>query len=255
MPPATPTSAEARPEEGSAEAGASNSLDDQLALTGDEQLQASFPSLGKPRKILAAARQAGLLLPLLKQVLLQEEVKRTGGSLDALAEWRRSRWQSRVQQTFINQRRRFERASFYQLNLPEKGLAMELYYQLCNGEVTFDQLLATYMLVKPGKKQMGIMRQKSLEKFPRPLAKKLRRSEPGQPIAPLTIGRVVTLMQLIEWHEPVLDEATHLLLQAEVEDQWLLDELHRRMDSPTGSSTFPAAPPDPSLPPGTLVNA
>lgn len=157
-------------------------------------------------------------------------MKRSGGQPDQIAKWRRERWGSRVEQTFVSQRQRFQQASYYQLALPDRGEATELYYQLCNREVDFDSLLDRYVPVKPGKPPRGIFRAVSLQGMPKLLAKKLRKSRPGVPIPPLMLGKAVLLVQLIEWHEPLLDDDIRTLLEREVEDQWIQGELQRRLE-------------------------
>lgn len=207
-----------------------SSTPDLLQQLGDAALLEAFAGLSKPHKWIRAVRQAGLVEGLLEQVLLAEEMRRSCQPEESLEAWRLRRWERLVEQAFIAQRSRFEKATYYHLNLPEQGLAMELYYQLCNGEVSFDHLLSQYLPTKPGKPQKGILRQKPLHKLPKSLAKRLRRSRPGIPLEPMVIGQAVTLLQLIEWHAPTLDEATRELLLGEVEAQWLQKELHRRLE-------------------------
>lgn len=207
-----------------------SSTPDLLQHLGDAALLEAFPGLSKPHKWLRTLRQAGLVEGLLEQILLAEEMRRSCQPDESLEAWRLRRWDKLVEQAFIAQRSRFEKATYYHLNLPEQGLAMELYYQLCNGEVTFDHLLGQYLPTKPGKPQKGILRQRPLHKLPKSLAKRLRRSRPGIPLEPMVIGQAVTLLQLIKWHPPSLDDATRELLLGEVEAQWLQKELHRRLE-------------------------
>lgn len=207
------------------------STPDLLENLRDAALLEAFPGLSKPNKWLSALRHAGLLEGLLEQVILAEEIRRSIQPDESLQAWRLRRWDKLVEQAFIAQRNRFEKATYYHLNLPEQGLAMEIYYQLCNGEVSFDQLLSRYLPTKPGKPQKGILREKPLHKLPKSLAKRLRRSRPGIPLEPMVIGQAVTLLQLIEWHPPSLDDATRELLLREVEAQWLQKELHRRLEA------------------------
>lgn len=211
-----------------------------LDAVGDADLVRAVPGLAKPHKLVQAARQCSCLEPLLFRLVLQEEIKRSGDQTTSLAAWRLERWGARVEQAFIDQRRRFERASYYQLMLPERGEAMELYYQLCNAEITFDALLQRYLPTKPGKRQRGLVREQPLQVLPQLLAKKLRKSRPGVPLTPLGLGRGWVLLQLIEWHAPVLDQATRELLEQEVEAQWLREELHRRL-TPQSLLSDPAA--------------
>lgn len=246
LPPETlePTELESEPTPGGGPASLKVSPDAEepgmqalLQDVGDQDLLRLIPSLAKPQKVLLAARQADLLAPFIHQLLLQEEIKRSGGQLADLNVWRRERWGPRVEQAFIDQRRRFERASYFQLMLPERGEAMELYLQLCNAEVSFDDLLRRYAPTKPGKPQRGLVREQPLLELPKLLAKKLRKSRPGVPLAPLAVGRGYALLQLIAWHAPVLDEPTRALLEQEVEDQWLRQELQRRLQTLPVSST------------------
>ena len=202
-----------------------------LAGVSDAALLKAFPSLAKPHKWMQVVREAGLAEGLLEQVILAEEMRQSRQPEESLEEWRKRRWKTAVEQAFIAQRHRFERASYYHLSLPEQGLAMELYYQLCNGEVDFEQLLAQYHPVKPGKPQKGILRDKPLHKLPKALAKRLRRSRPGIPLEPVVIGMRVAVLQLIERHPPLLDEATRSLLQREVEAEHVRRELGRRLEA------------------------
>ena len=117
------------------------SLDEQLRLLTDEQIVRAFPTLTKPRKLLEATRVASLMPNLLLHLLLAEEVRRSGGDLTQLAAWRRQRWGSRVEQQFVLQRQRFQRISYYQLVLKERGEAMEYYYQLSNQEIQIGRAL------------------------------------------------------------------------------------------------------------------
>lgn len=209
----------------------SSSTPDLLQQLSDAALLEAFPGLSKPNKWLKAVRQAGMVEGLLTQILLAEEMRRSCQPDESLETWRLRRWDKMVEQAFIAQRNRFEKATYYHMNVPEQGLAMELYYQLCNNEVCFDQLLDQYLPTKPGKPQKGILRQKPLHKLPKSLAKRLRRSRPGVPLEPMVIGQAVTLLQLIEWHPPTLDDATRKLILGEVEAQWMQRELHRRLEA------------------------
>jgi hypothetical protein len=204
---------------------------EKLSQIGDADLLKAFPGLAKPHKWIELVKESGLAERLLEQVILAEEMRQSRLPEESLEAWRRRRWNTAVEQAFIAQRHRFERASYYHLSVPEQGLAMELYYQLCNSEVSFDQLLAQYYPLKPGKPQKGILRDKPLHKLPKALAKRLRRSLPGIPLEPVVIGMRVAVLQLIERHPPHLDDATRSLLEQEVELEHVRRELGRRLEA------------------------
>lgn len=214
----------------------------QLPELTDEQILRAFPALTKPRKLLQAVRMPNLLSTLLQNLVLAEEVRRTGGDLQQLTEWRRQRWGKRVEQEFVLQRKRFQRTSYYQLALSSRGEAMEYYYQLCNREILFEDLLRQHHPPKAGKPQKGLLHRMSLEALPHDLAKKLRKAQPGVPIQPVVMGKTVLLLQLIERHEPELDQSIREQLEHEIEQQWLQDELRRRLENiePTETLTKPA---------------
>jgi len=221
---------------------AHRTVDEQLRLLTDEQIVRAFPTLTKPRKLLEATRVASLMPSLLLHLVLAEEVRRSGGDLTQLAAWRRQRWGSRVEQQFVLQRQRFQRISYYQLVLKERGEAMEYYYQLSNQEILFEDLLQQHYPPKPGKPQQGVMRQVSLQGLPKSFAKRLRKAQPGVPIQPLVTGKAVFLLQVIERHEPELDQEVRDLLENEIEQQWMQDELQRRLEAiePVGTLSNPA---------------
>lgn len=196
-----------------------------------ETLLAAFPYLAKPHKWLEVVRESATLEPLLEQLLLSEEIRRTREPDEGMEAWRIRRWDAAVQQAFIAQRRRFERVSYYHINVTEQGQAMELYYQICNGEVSFPELIDRFYPPKPDKRQKGIHLEEPLHEMPKPLAKMLRRSRPGLPLQPVVLGKGVSLLQVIEWHPPRLDPATRNLLIAEVERLWIRRQLHQRLQA------------------------
>lgn len=201
-----------------------------LSHLSNELLLELFPAITKPNKWLPTMRECGLLEQFLRIVLLSQECRNSGiEENETLGSWRSRRWKGLVEEAFIAQRQRFEKVSYYQLNVPERGLAMELYYQLCNGETCFENLLREYMPTKPEKPQKGIIIEKPLASVPAGLVKKLKKNRPGVPIEPMVIGNAVSLIQLIEWHPPVLDGPTRQILQQEAEEMWLGKELHRRL--------------------------
>lgn len=211
-----------------------DSVKDMLRKLNDQSLLETFPALAKPTKWLTALRESDLLDQVLYIVLLSQESRNSGIQQgESIANWRLRRWKGLVDEAFIAQRQRFEKVSYYHLNVAERGLAMELYFQLCNGETDFETLLKEYMPTKPGKPQKGIIKLKPIQSLPSGLVKKLKKSRPGLTLEPMVIGNAVSLVQLIEWHPPVLDEMTREMLQKEVEEQWLEKELHRRLQLAT----------------------
>jgi hypothetical protein len=190
---------------------------------------------------LFALRQAGALEPVLHALLLGDELRRLGIAPEQLTSWRHERWGARVEQRFIQQRQRFERVSYFELGLKSRGEATELYHQLCNQECTFEVLLDRYVPTKPGKPKRGLHVEVSVDGLPKLLRKKLRKSKPGLPVEPLVMGQATVLLQLIDWHEPKLDDSIRSQLEREIEDEWLQQELLRRLQSPS-SSEVPTPP-------------
>lgn len=226
---------------GAQQVPAGPSLEDQLNLLSDEQIGSAFPALNKASKLLQASRIGNVLPILLTNLLLVEEVRRDGGDVSRLSVWRGQRWGSRVEQAFVLQRKRFQRISYYQLVLKTRGEATEYYYQLCNQEVQFEDLLKQFHPAKAGKQQQGIMHNVLLESMPKALAKKLRKAPLGQPLQPIVTGKASLLLQVIQRHEPELDQSIRELLEKEVEQQWLQNELQRRLEAIQPLTSFQPA--------------
>jgi len=209
----------------------------ELTQLAPEQILALAPAWGDPQLLLRAARKTGMLEVLIKRLVLLEEQARSG-PLDQLvpADWREQRWGDQVEQAFIANRRRFERVSFWELQLADKGQAMELYYQLCNGEVGFAELVRQH---KPETQAAGaaghqdpagLVRDQPLHHLPKPLAKALRGSQPGVAHTPVRLGESFRLLQLEGWQPPALDAEIRKLMLRELEAGWLERELRRRLD-------------------------
>lgn len=201
------------------------------------QLVELAPGWENPEMLWRATRSTPLQESLLRRLILLEEQARSGplNQIDPKL-WREQRWGEQVEQAFIEGRRRFERVSFWSFQVADKGQAMELYYQLCNGELSFAELVQLYSpeaVVKPSTGQeatLGLVRESPLHHLPKAVGKALRASRPRVPHKPLRQGNGFLLLMLEGWHPPSLDSELRRLLLKELEAGWLERELHRRLD-------------------------
>ena len=201
------------------------------------QLMELAPGWGKPEQLWRATHGTALLEPLLRQLILIEEQARSGplDQLDPKA-WREQRWGEQVEQAFIEGRRRFERVSFWNFQVADKGQSMELYYQLCNSEISFAELVVAYSPeapAQPGEDSdtpPGLVRALPLHQLPKAIGQALRASRPGVPHKPVRLQQGFVLLQLEGWHPPALDPEIRHLLMRELQEHWLERELRRRLD-------------------------
>lgn len=174
-------------------------------------------------RLLSMAEEQGILGELIKCSILKEERQRCGVAQTTEArEWRQKRWGDQVDNLFIEMRPKLEKVSFWKMREIQKGVAMERYYQLSNGEVTMETLSRRSGAVERYK-SVGVMT------LSVPLAKTLRKARPGVPQKPVSVDGGFLILQLEEWIQPALDQSTHSKLLVHLEDQWVSREIARRV--------------------------
>ena len=187
-------------------------------------LRDRIPACGNVDRLIEVAADIGVLENLLQALVLAEERLRLQVPSEVPPqEWRRQRWGHAIHESFIAARPRLESVSFWSARIRQKGLAMELYYQLCNGESRLEnRALVDGSIVLNSKKP--------IHKLPKPIQKTLRGAKAGLALPPIRVSDDYLVLEVCAWHPAELDEATEALLLEELELAWVDRELKRRLE-------------------------
>jgi len=174
--------------------------------------------------LLTASRQLNNLSKLLQEVIIEQDRKNNNSDGLRRDEWRERRWGDRVEEEFLQQKKLLDRVSFWYLTLPEKNIAMEYFYQLCNKELTF----ADIKKENPDAQYFPDRKLKTVNESLRKILQKMNLNVPFKPINNGKGGFI--LLQITHRSSAELDQQRRLSLLQELESQWCNREINRLLD-------------------------
>lgn len=199
--------------------------EEQLEQLTDSELSQQFLANESTEHLIAVAREQKILTSLVKGLVLREERKRCEATVDMDGDaWRLQRWGDQVENIFLEMRPSLERVNFWTLRDAQKGLAMEHYYKLTNGETS---------LIKLSKSNGSVEHHTNIAptSLAQPIRKTLKRARQGIPQKPLELDGSYLIIQLEAWIAPALDDDTRKKLLRKLEQRWATREIARRLGS------------------------
>lgn len=141
-------------------------------------------------------RGAQVLEIVLKHFICQEFVNEYSSDQGYL-EWARSVWSHRLDQLFLENKSKLDQVSCRLVRVSNQGLALEMYHRLLEKEVTLEQLSIQY---GEGQERFkgGFFQLQNIENLPEGIQFYLRKMSIGEVTKPITIGKQVALLQLVE---------------------------------------------------------
>ena len=214
----------------------------------NEETQAAFQAFAQERQItsqeaLERYRVDQLLSPqgLEAQILRPLRLLRHG----------QRHFRPKAEARFLDRKTELDRVVYSLLRLKDQGLARELYLRIDEEAASFADLAATYA-EGPEQSTRGIVGPVALTQAHPVLAERLRTATPGQLLEPFRIEGWWVVVRLEQLTPAVFDQATASQMTQELLDQWLNEEVERRiapirasLPAPVpqaGTETTPAAP-------------
>lgn len=133
-------------------------------------------------------------------------------------------WADAVPARFLERRSSLDQVTLSLLRFDDADLAQELYFQLCDGDTVFAQLIECYGN-QPGQPARGLVGPVALDQLHPLLARAAERYGPGVLIPPLEINGQVHLIRVEALKKASLDEPMRQRLLLELRQQWLQEQL------------------------------
>ncbi len=159
---------------------------------------------------------------------------------------------------FLDRKTELDRVVYSLLRLKDQGLARELYLRLDEENASFADLAAAYA-EGPEQSTRGIVGPVALTQAHPALADRLRTASPGQLLEPFRIEDWWVVVRLESLTPAVFDQATAGQMTQELLDQWLNEEVERRLQpiraslpAPAPQADQPAATPSSAAPAAQL---
>ena len=174
-------------------------------------------------KLLHAAKNAKILERIIKEVIVTNEIEKSNLQNLSRTEWREKMFSERVEEIFIQKKASLEKVSFWYLTIEDKSEAMEIYYQLCNNEITFSEL----QKINPSTRFFEEKLFTRLEKF---MSLALSRSKENVPIKPIRTKKGFLILQKQSVSLNTLDNKIRNNILKELEESWFRRELDRLLE-------------------------
>ena len=129
---------------------------------------------------------------------------------------------------FLSRKNQLDKVVYSLLRVKDHYLAQELYWRIEAGEANFGDLASAYA-EGPERTTKGIIGPVSMSQAHPVLAEALRISKPGSLISPIQIGEWYIVARLETYTPATFDGQTAVALSKELFDQWIDDEVARRM--------------------------
>ena len=129
---------------------------------------------------------------------------------------------------FLQRKSQLDRVVYSLLRLQDPGLARELYLRIDDGEANFADLAATYA-EGPEKATRGIVGPVPLTQAHPALADRLRTAPPGVVLEPFRIESWWLVVRLESLTPATFDAATAARMAQELFEQWIGEEVERRL--------------------------
>ena len=174
-------------------------------------------------KLLHAAKNAKILERIIKEIIVSNEMEKSNSQNLSRTDWREKMFSERVEEMFIQKKASLERVSFWYLTIDDKSEAMEMYYQLCNNEITFSEV----QKLNPSVRFFNEKLITKLEKF---MSLALSKSKVNVPIKPIRTKKGFLILQKQSVSLITLDNKIRNNILKELEESWFRRELDRLLE-------------------------
>ena len=140
---------------------------------------------------------------------------------------------------FLERKTELDRVVYSLLRLKDQGLARELFLRIDEDAASFADLAAAYA-EGPEQSTRGIVGPVALTQAHPALADRLRTASPGQLLEPFRIEGWWVVVRLEQLTPATFDQATASQMTQELLDQWLNEEVERRLVPIRASLPAPA---------------
>ena len=138
-------------------------------------------------------------------------------------------WADAVPGRFLERRASLDQVTLSVLRFEDADLALELYFQMVDGDVSYSMLIDRYGS-QPGQPPRAMVGPVSLAQLHPLLARASERYAPGALIPPLEINGLVHLLRVEVLSKASLDEPMRQRMLIELRQQWLDEQLQLALD-------------------------
>ena len=131
----------------------------------------------------------------------------------------------RVEQIFAQNLLDYSGAIIYEVILEDRNLAMEIFYSLQEGDLSFADVAHQYISVPESRRRGGYIGIVSRKQLRPEISAAVFAAKPPQLIEPIVTAVGVHLIQVEEIIEPQLDERLHQQILTEMFDRWLVETI------------------------------
>jgi parvulin-like peptidyl-prolyl isomerase len=131
----------------------------------------------------------------------------------------------RVEQIFAQNLLDYSGAIIYEVILEDRNLAMEIFYSLQEGDLSFADVAHQYISVPELRRRGGYIGRVGRKQLRAEISAAVFAAKPPQLIEPIVTAVGVHLIQVEEIIEPQLDERLHQQILTEMFDRWLLEKI------------------------------
>ena len=131
----------------------------------------------------------------------------------------------RVEQMFAQNLLDYSGAIIYEVILEDRNLAMEIFYSLQEGDLSFADVAHQYISVPESRRRGGYIGIVSRKQLRPEISAAVFAAKPPQLIEPIVTAVGVHLIQVEEIIEPQLDERLHQQILTEMFDRWLVETI------------------------------
>jgi PPIC-type PPIASE domain len=132
---------------------------------------------------------------------------------------------NQVEQFFYQNLLDYSAAAFYEIILEDRDLAMELFYSLQEGDLSFADVAQQYISDPEFSRRGGYVGTVGRKQLRPEISAAIFATKPPQLIKPVITSVGVHLIQVAEIIEPKLDERIHHQILMEMFDRWLSEKI------------------------------
>jgi len=222
-------------------------VDGDLEPFSNEDTQGAFQAFAQERQITSQeALERYRVDQLLSPQALEAQILRP---LRLLRHGQRH-FRPKAEARFLERKTELDRVVYSLLRLKDQGLARELFLRIDEDAASFADLAAAYA-EGPEQSTRGIVGPVALTQAHPALADRLRTARPGQLLEPFRIEGWWVVVRLEQLTPATFDQATASQMTQELLDQWLNEEVERRLVPIRASLPAPA----PQVPQSALTEA
>lgn len=132
---------------------------------------------------------------------------------------------NQVEQFFYQNLLDYSAATFYEIILEDRDLAMELFYSLQEGDLSFADVAQQYISDPEFSRRGGYVGTVGRKQLRPEISAAIFAAKPPEIIKPIITSVGVHLIQVAEIIEPKLDERLHQKILADLFDRWLKEKV------------------------------